>query len=134
MQTNNRINLMDQGLWTWEGFEGEPRPAPEPAEQPQAQDAKQRTARYREKLVIQKNEIIRDLIRANPAYQPPAGWRPPVHTRKVDLEAHKHRNCVALIIGSGGSTKRDLEAKTGAKIFIRCATSHWMAPPPACCQ
>eukprot|EP00892_Ulva_mutabilis_P012374 jgi/Ulvmu1/9509/UM052_0082.1 len=119
LQTNNRINLMDQGLWTWEGFEGEPRPAADPAEQPQAQDSKQRTAQYREKLVAQKNEIIRDLIRANPAYQPPAGWRPPVHTRKVDLEPHKHRNCVALIIGSGGSTKRDLEARTGAKIFIR---------------
>lgn len=112
---------MDQGLWTWEGFEGEPRPALDPAEQPQ--DAKQRTARYREKLVVQKNELIRDLIRANPAYQPPAGWRPPVHTKKVDLEPHKHRNCVAIIIGSGGSTKRDLEAKTGAKIFIRCEPS-----------
>ena len=110
---------MDQGLWTWEGFEGEPRPPPDPAEQPQAQDTKQRTAQYREKLVTQKNEIIRDLIRANPAYQPPAGWRPPVHTRKVDLEPHKHRNCIALIIGSGGNTKRDLEARTGAKIFIR---------------
>ncbi|KAF2310498.1 hypothetical protein GH714_013035 [Hevea brasiliensis] len=75
----------------------------------------------RERLNKERQEIISQIIKRNPAFKPPADYRPPKLQKKlyIPMKEYPGYNFIGLIIGPRGNTQKRMERETGAKIVIR---------------
>ncbi|XP_010532355.1 PREDICTED: branchpoint-bridging protein [Tarenaya hassleriana] len=69
----------------------------------------------------ERQEIISQIIKKNPAFKPPADYRPPKLQKKlyIPMKEYPGYNFIGLIIGPRGNTQKRMERETGAKIVIR---------------
>ncbi|CAH9069725.1 unnamed protein product [Cuscuta europaea] len=96
-------------------------PSPEPIYDNMGIRINTREYRAREKLNRERQEIISQMIKKNPAFKPPADYRPPKLHKKlyIPVKEYPGYNFIGLIIGPRGNTQKRMEKETGAKIVIR---------------
>ncbi|XP_059317991.1 splicing factor-like protein 1 [Lycium ferocissimum] len=101
--------------------EGARSPSPEPIYDNMGVRINTREYRAREKLNRERQEIISQIIKKNPAFKPPADYRPPKLHKKlyIPMKEYPGYNFIGLIIGPRGNTQKRMEKETGAKIVIR---------------
>ncbi|GAB4825909.1 Splicing factor 1 [Ancistrocladus abbreviatus] len=101
--------------------EGARSPSPEPIYDNMGIRINTREFRAREKLSRERQEIISQIIKKNPAFKPPADYRPPKLHKKLYIPQKEYPgyNFIGLIIGPRGNTQKRMERETGAKIVIR---------------
>ncbi|KAK4351169.1 hypothetical protein RND71_030482 [Anisodus tanguticus] len=101
--------------------EGARSPSPEPIYDNMGIRINTREYRSREKLNRERQEIISEIIKKNPAFKPPADYRPPKLQKKlfIPMKEYPGYNFIGLIIGPRGNTQKRMEKETGAKIVIR---------------
>nr|GMD00574.1 branchpoint-bridging protein-like [Ipomoea batatas] len=101
--------------------EGARSPSPEPIYDNMGIRINTREYRAREKLNRERQEIISQIIKKNPAFKPPADYRPPKLQKKlyIPVKEYPGYNFIGLIIGPRGNTQKRMEKETGAKIVIR---------------
>ncbi|KAL3373457.1 hypothetical protein AABB24_005443 [Solanum stoloniferum] len=101
--------------------EGARSPSPEPIYDNMGIRINTREYRAREKLNRERQEIISQIIKKNPAFKPPADYRPPKLQKKlyIPMKEFPGYNFIGLIIGPRGNTQKRMEKETGAKIVIR---------------
>ncbi|XP_059304992.1 splicing factor-like protein 1 [Lycium ferocissimum] len=101
--------------------EGARSPSPEPIYDNMGIRINTREYRAREKLNRERQEIISQIIKKNPAFKPPADYRPPKLHKKlyIPMKEYPGYNFIGLIIGPRGNTQKRMEKETGAKIVIR---------------
>ncbi|KAJ6840713.1 branchpoint-bridging protein-like [Iris pallida] len=96
-----------------------------------------REARLREKLKLQRQTIISELIQKNPNYIPPLDYENPKKSKKkpmcpsptpnskfckklyIPSKEYPEYNFIGLIIGPRGNTQKRMEKETGARICLR---------------
>lgn len=126
IQTLN-IRLMDINRMLQSGLplddrpEGARSPSPEPIYDNLGIRINTREYRARERLTRERTEIISQMIKRNPAFKPPADYRPPKLQKKlyIPMKEYPGYNFIGLIIGPRGNTQKRMEKETGAKIVIR---------------
>ncbi|KAF7016257.1 unnamed protein product [Triticum aestivum] len=113
--------LLQSGLPLDDRPEGARSPSPEPIYDNLGIRINTREYRARERLNRERQEIISQLIRRNPAFKPPADYRPPKLHKKlyIPMKEYPGYNFIGLIIGPRGNTQKRMEKETGAKIVIR---------------
>nr|XP_016461975.1 PREDICTED: branchpoint-bridging protein-like [Nicotiana tabacum] len=101
--------------------EGARSPSPEPIYDNMGIRINTREYRAREKLNRERQEIISQILKKNPAFKPPADYRPPKLQKKlyIPMKEYPGYNFIGLIIGPRGNTQKRMEKETGAKIVIR---------------
>ncbi|KAM7272624.1 hypothetical protein ACFE04_027287 [Oxalis oulophora] len=101
--------------------EGQRSPSPEPIYDNMGIRINTREYRARERLNRERQEIISQIIKKNPAFKPPADYRPPKLYEKllIPMKEYPGYNFIGLIIGPRGNTQKRMEKETGAKIVIR---------------
>ncbi|GER49937.1 splicing factor-related [Striga asiatica] len=101
--------------------EGARSPSPEPIYDNMGVRINTREYRAREKLIREKQEIIKQILDKNPAFKPPADYRPPKLQKKLYIPEKEYPgyNFIGLIIGPRGNTQKRMVKETGAKIVIR---------------
>ncbi|XP_057511803.1 splicing factor-like protein 1 [Actinidia eriantha] len=101
--------------------EGGRSPSPEPVYDNLGIRINTREYRARERLNRERQEIISQIIKRNPAFKPPADYRPPKLQKKlyIPMKEYPGYNFIGLIIGPRGNTQKRMEKETGAKIVIR---------------
>ncbi|XP_009802234.1 splicing factor-like protein 1 [Nicotiana tabacum] len=101
--------------------EGARSPSPEPIYDNMGIRINTREYRAREKLNRERQEIISEILKKNPAFKPPADYRPPKLQKKlyIPMKEYPGYNFIGLIIGPRGNTQKRMEKETGAKIVIR---------------
>ncbi|GMH29677.1 hypothetical protein Nepgr_031520 [Nepenthes gracilis] len=101
--------------------EGARSPSPEPVYDNMGIRINTREYRAREKLNRERQEIISHIIKKNPAFKPPADYRPPKLQKKLYIPQKEYPgyNFIGLIIGPRGNTQKRMERETGAKIVVR---------------
>ncbi|XP_011622563.1 uncharacterized protein LOC18432006, partial [Amborella trichopoda] len=113
--------LLQSGLPLDDRPEGARSPSPEPVYDNMGIRINTREYRARERLNRERQEIISQLIKKNPAFKPPADYRPPKLQKKlyIPMKEYPGYNFIGLIIGPRGNTQKRMEKETGAKIVIR---------------
>lgn len=113
--------LLQSGLPLDDRPEGARSPSPEPIYDNMGIRINTREYRAREYLNKERQEIISQLIKKNPAFRPPADYRPPKLQKKlyIPMKEYPGYNFIGLIIGPRGNTQKRMEKETGAKIVIR---------------
>ncbi|EHA8590576.1 Splicing factor-like protein 1 [Cocos nucifera] len=113
--------LLQSGMPLDDRPEGARSPTPEPIYDNMGIRINTREYRARERLTKERQEIISQLIRRNPAFKPPADYRPPKLQKKlyIPMKEYPGYNFIGLIIGPRGNTQKRMEKETGAKIVIR---------------
>ena len=113
--------LLQSGLPLDDRPEGARSPSPEPIYDNMGIRINTREYRARENLNRERQEIISQLIKKNPAFRPPADYRPPKLQKKlyIPMKEYPGYNFIGLIIGPRGNTQKRMEKETGAKIVIR---------------
>ncbi|CAH9082890.1 unnamed protein product [Cuscuta epithymum] len=73
-----------------------------------------------EVLELEKREAIGEIIKLNPNYKPPAGYKPVLKEAKIPIPIKEHPgyNFIGLIFGSMCDTHKRLEKETGAKVKV----------------
>ncbi|CAK9185028.1 unnamed protein product [Ilex paraguariensis] len=101
--------------------EGGRSPSPEPVYDNLGIRINTREYRARERLNKERQDIISQIIKRNPAFKPPADYRPPKLHKKlyIPMKEYPGYNFIGLIIGPRGNTQKRMEKETGAKIVIR---------------
>ncbi|KAF5743608.1 branchpoint-bridging protein [Tripterygium wilfordii] len=101
--------------------EGQRSPSPEPIYDNMGIRINTREFRARERLNKERQEIISKIIKKNPAFKPPADYRPPKLQEKlyIPMKEFPGYNFIGLIIGPRGNTQKRMERETGGKIVIR---------------
>ncbi|KAL4570942.1 hypothetical protein LXL04_026607 [Taraxacum kok-saghyz] len=101
--------------------EGGRSPSPDPVYDNMGTRINTREYRARERLNRERQEIISQIIKRNPAFKPPADYRPPKLQKKlyIPMKEYPGYNFIGLIIGPRGNTQKRMEKETGAKIVIR---------------
>lgn len=96
-------------------------PSPEPIYDNLGVRINTREYRARERLNRERQEIISQIIKKNPAFKPPPDYRPPKVQKKlyIPMKEYPGYNFIGLIIGPRGNTQKRMERETGAKIVIR---------------
>ncbi|KAL2905957.1 Splicing factor-like protein 1 [Bienertia sinuspersici] len=112
---------LQSGLPLDDRNEGARSPSPEPVYDNMGIRINTREYRAREKLNRERQEIISQIIKKNPAFKPPADYRPPKLHKKLYIPQKEFPgyNFIGLIIGPRGNTQKRMEKETGAKIVIR---------------
>ncbi|PWZ45151.1 Branchpoint-bridging protein [Zea mays] len=113
--------LLQSGLPLDDRPEGARSPSPEPVYDNFGIRINTREYRARERLNRERQDIISQLIRRNPAFKPPSDYRPPKLQKKlyIPMKEYPGYNFIGLIIGPRGNTQKRMEKETGAKIVIR---------------
>ncbi|MCL7029534.1 hypothetical protein MKW94_019262 [Papaver nudicaule] len=113
--------MLSSGLPLDDRPEGARSPSPEPIYDNMGVRINTREYRVRERLTKERSEIISQLIKRNPAFKPPADYRPPKLQKKlyIPMKEYPGYNFIGLIIGPRGNTQKRMEKETGAKIVIR---------------
>jgi splicing factor 1 len=118
LDINRRLQT---GLVVDDRIEGNRSPSPEPIYDNMGIRINTREYRAREKLTRERQEVIAMLIKKNPAFKPPADYKPPKLYKKlyIPVKEYPGYNFIGLIIGPRGNTQKRMEKETGAKIVIR---------------
>ncbi|KAH8966470.1 hypothetical protein BDL97_03G026700 [Sphagnum fallax] len=118
LDINRRLQT---GLVVDDRVDGNRSPSPEPIYDNMGIRINTREYRAREKLTRERQEVIAMLIKKNPAFKPPADYRPPKLYKKlyIPVKEYPGYNFIGLIIGPRGNTQKRMERETGAKIVIR---------------
>ncbi|KAL0547252.1 hypothetical protein IC582_017181 [Cucumis melo] len=113
--------MLQSGMPLDDRPEGARSPSPEPIYDNMGIRINTREYRAREKLNTERQEIISQIIKKNPAFKPPADYRPPKLQKKlyIPMKEYPGYNFIGLIIGPRGNTQKRMEKQTGAKIVIR---------------
>ncbi|ONI25021.1 hypothetical protein PRUPE_2G275100 [Prunus persica] len=113
--------MLSSGLPLDDRPEGARSPSPEPIYDNMGIRINTREFRARERLNKERQEIIAQIIKRNPAFKPPADYRPPKLQKKlyIPMKEYPGYNFIGLIIGPRGNTQKRMEKETGAKIVIR---------------
>lgn len=113
--------LLQSGMALDDRPEGQRSPSPEPVYDNMGIRINTREYRARERLNRERQEIISQIIKKNPAFKPPADYRPPKLQKKlfIPMKDYPGYNFIGLIIGPRGNTQKRMERETGAKIVIR---------------
>ena len=113
--------MLSSGLPLDDRPEGARSPSPEPIYDNMGIRINTREFRARERLNEERQEIIAQIIKRNPAFKPPADYRPPKLHKKlyIPMKEFPGYNSIGLIIGPRGNTQKRMEKETGAKIVIR---------------
>ncbi|KAF6175439.1 hypothetical protein GIB67_036530 [Kingdonia uniflora] len=113
--------VLSSGLPLDDRPEGARSPSPEPIYDNIGIRINTREYRARERLNRERIDIITQLIKRNPAFKPPADYRPPKLHKKlyIPMKEYPGYNFIGLIIGPRGNTQKRMEKETGAKIVIR---------------
>lgn len=113
--------LLQSGMTLDDRPEGQRSPSPEPVYDNMGIRINTREYRARERLNRERQEIISQIIKKNPAFKPPADYRPPKLQKKlfIPMKDYPGYNFIGLIIGPRGNTQKRMERETGAKIVIR---------------
>ncbi|KAK4796492.1 hypothetical protein SAY86_028818 [Trapa natans] len=113
--------MLQSGLPLDDRPEGARSPSPEPIYDNMGIRINTREYRARERLNRERQEIISQIIKRNPAFKPPADYRPPKLQKKlyIPMKEYPGYNFIGLIIGPRGNTQKRMERETGAKIVIR---------------
>uniref|UniRef100_A0A2P2J707 Branchpoint-bridging protein n=1 Tax=Rhizophora mucronata TaxID=61149 RepID=A0A2P2J707_RHIMU len=113
--------ILQSGLPLDDRPEGARSPSPEPIYDNMGIRINTREYRARERLNKERQEIISQIIKKNPAFKPPADYRPPKLQKKlyIPMKEYPGYNFIGLIIGPRGNTQKRMERETGAKIVIR---------------
>ncbi|XP_062163304.1 splicing factor-like protein 1 [Alnus glutinosa] len=113
--------MLSSGLPLDDRAEGARSPSPEPIYDNMGIRINTREYRARERLNKERTEIISQIIKRNPAFKPPADYRPPKLQKKlyIPMKEYPGYNFIGLIIGPRGNTQKRMERETGAKIVIR---------------
>ncbi|KAM3739018.1 hypothetical protein ACB098_09G174600 [Castanea mollissima] len=113
--------MLSSGLPLDDRPEGARSPSPEPIYDNMGIRINTREYRARERLNRERTEIISQIIKRNPAFKPPADYRPPKLQKKlyIPMKEYPGYNFIGLIIGPRGNTQKRMERETGAKIVIR---------------
>ncbi|CAN6705502.1 unnamed protein product [Malus baccata var. baccata] len=113
--------MLSSGLPLDDRPEGARSPSPEPIYDNMGIRINTREFRARERLNKERQEIIAQIIKRNPAFKPPADYRPPKLHKKlyIPMKEYPGYNFIGLIIGPRGNTQKRMEKETGAKIVIR---------------
>ncbi|KAK4740675.1 hypothetical protein SAY87_024263 [Trapa incisa] len=113
--------MLQSGLPLDDRPEGARSPSPEPIYDNMGVRINTREYRARERLNRERQEIISQIIKRNPAFKPPADYRPPKLQKKlyIPMKEYPGYNFIGLIIGPRGNTQKRMERETGAKIVVR---------------
>ncbi|XP_011027963.1 PREDICTED: branchpoint-bridging protein-like [Populus euphratica] len=113
--------MLQSGLPLDDRPEGARSPSPEPIYDNMGIRINTREYRARERLNKERQEIISQIIKRNPAFKPPADYRPPKLQKKlyIPMKEYPGYNFIGLIIGPRGNTQKRMERETGGKIVIR---------------
>ncbi|CAH2070390.1 unnamed protein product, partial [Thlaspi arvense] len=113
--------MLQSGMALDDRPEGQRSPSPEPVYDNMGIRINTREYRARERLNRERQEIISQIIKKNPAFKPPADYRPPKLQKKlfIPMKDFPGYNFIGLIIGPRGNTQKRMERETGAKIVIR---------------
>ncbi|KAB1670203.1 hypothetical protein ES319_1Z190600v1 [Gossypium barbadense] len=113
--------MLQSGLPLDDRPEGARSPSPEPIYDNLGIRINTREYRARERLTKERQEIISQILKKNPAFKPPADYRPPKLQKKlyIPMKEYPGYNFIGLIIGPRGNTQKRMEKETGAKIVIR---------------
>ncbi|VVB13287.1 unnamed protein product [Arabis nemorensis] len=113
--------ILQSGMPLDDKPEGNRSPSPEPIYDNFGIRINTREYRAKERLNRERQEIISQIIKKNPAFKPPADYRPPKLQKKyfIPKKEYPGYNFIGLIIGPRGNTQKRLEKETGAKIVIR---------------
>ncbi|WOG90361.1 hypothetical protein DCAR_0209605 [Daucus carota subsp. sativus] len=113
--------ILQAGVQLDDRPEGARSPSPEPVYDNLGIRINTREFRARERLNKERQEIIAQIIKRNPAFKPPADYRPPKLHKKlyIPMKEYPGYNFIGLIIGPRGNTQKRMEKETGAKIVIR---------------
>ncbi|KAJ4847815.1 hypothetical protein Tsubulata_011766 [Turnera subulata] len=113
--------ILASGLPLDDRPEGARSPSPEPIYDNMGIRINTREYRARERLNKERQEVISQIIKRNPAFKPPADYRPPKLQKKlyIPMKEYPGYNFIGLIIGPRGNTQKRMERETGAKIVIR---------------
>ncbi|XP_073315096.1 splicing factor-like protein 1 [Primulina huaijiensis] len=112
---------LQSGMLLDDRAEGARSPSPEPVYDNLGIRINTREYRAREKLNRERQEIISQILKKNPAFKPPADYRPPKLYKKlyIPMKEYPGYNFIGLIIGPRGNTQKRMERETGAKTVIR---------------
>ncbi|XP_050220855.1 splicing factor-like protein 1 [Mercurialis annua] len=113
--------LFQSGMPLDDRPEGARSPSPEPIYDNMGIRINTREFRARERLTKERQDILTQMIKKNPAFKPPADYRPPKLNKKlyIPMKEYPGYNFIGLIIGPRGNTQKRMEKETGAKIVIR---------------
>ncbi|XVE56406.1 hypothetical protein DITRI_Ditri04bG0006300 [Diplodiscus trichospermus] len=113
--------MLQSGLPLDDIPDGARSPSPEPIYDNMGIRINTREYRARERLNKERQEIISQILKKNPAFKPPADYRPPKLQKKlyIPMKEYPGYNFIGLIIGPRGNTQKRMEKETGAKIVIR---------------
>jgi hypothetical protein len=79
-------------------------------------------------VCLSLQELVTEMIKANPKYKPPADYRPEKKYRKlrIPLDEYPGYNFIGLIIGPRGNTQKRME-RVRQLCVLRCAArSQWV--------
>jgi len=98
-------------------------PSPEPIYDSSGKRTNTRDQRAKERLNLERHQLVEKAIAMNPQFKPPADYTP-VHTKKmrkirIPYDKYPDYNFIGLIIGPRGNTQKRMERETGCKIAIR---------------
>ncbi len=124
----DEINLRLQNNQNSEIFkmditEVERAPSPEPTYDENGKRTNTRDQRVKKRLQQERVHLIEKAMRLNPLYKPPADYKPEVKklSKKIyiPVKEYPEYNFIGLIIGPRGTTQKNMESESGAKIAIR---------------
>jgi len=96
-------------------------PSPPPKYDAHGKRMNTREVRMRESLTQQRTQVIEEMLKLNPLFQPPADFvrQKPYRKLYIPYKEHPTYNFIGLIIGPRGNTQKRMERETGCKISIR---------------
>jgi len=103
-------------------FYRERSPSPPPVYDKLGKRVNTREYRSRNRLMNERQVLIEKALEINPLFHPPADYRPISKKSKkiyIPVKEYPDYNFIGLLIGPRGSTQKDMEKESGAKIAIR---------------
>ena len=96
-------------------------PSPEPVYDSRGIRTNTREVRRKQKAQEERAEIIKQLVEMDPSFQPPADYKPPKLTKRIDLPVDEYPdyNFFGLIVGPRGNTQKAMQQETGCRIAVR---------------
>ncbi|OXV06085.1 hypothetical protein Egran_06147 [Elaphomyces granulatus] len=102
--------------------DGDRSPSPPPQYDNFGRRINTREYRYRKRLEDERHKLVENAMKIIPNYHPPSGYRRPTKTQEkvyVPVNDYPELNFIGLLIGPRGTTLKDMESESGAKIAIR---------------
>lgn len=97
-------------------------PSPEPIYGAEGKRINTREFRYRKKLEDERHKLVSAATKIDSSYRPPADYKRPsklVEKIYIPVREFPEINFIGLLLGPRGSTLKDMEMKSRAKIAIR---------------